>query len=87
MVKRYEAASARLAEINAARLERNAKRINITRFLKTLVKHGDDLVTKFDEELWYTTVDHITVHADGRLAVTFRDGFEVSIAAEIWKAA
>jgi len=87
LVKRYEAASARLAEIDAARLERNAKRTNITRFLKTLVRQGDELVNEFDEELWYITVDFITVHEDGRLAVTFRDDFEVSVAAEIWKAA
>ena len=51
------------------------------------MRQGDDLVTEFDEELWYITVDFITVHEDGRLAVTFRDGFEVSVAAEIWKAA
>ena len=87
LVKRYEAASARLAEIDAARLERSAKRTNITRFLKMLVRQGDDLVTEFDEELWYITVDFITVHGDGRLAVTFRDGSEVSIAAEIWNVA
>jgi len=76
LVKRYETAGARLAEIDDARQERNAKRVNITRFLKTLVKRGDDLVSEFDEELWYTTVDTVTVH-DGRLVVTFRDGSEV----------
>jgi len=85
--KRYAAANARLAEIDETRLERSAERTNITRFLKTLVRQGDDLVTEFDEELWYITVDIITVQADGRLVVTFRDGFEVSIAADIWKAA
>jgi hypothetical protein len=84
--QRYEAANARLGEIEAQRLERTAKRAEITRFLKTLVR-GGDLVTEFDEELWYITVDSITVHADGRLTVKFRDGSEVEIAAEIWRAA
>jgi DNA invertase Pin-like site-specific DNA recombinase len=87
LAKRYEATRARLAEIDAARLERGAKRTNITRFLKTLVKQGDDIVAEFDEELWYITVDFITVHADGRLTVTFRDGFAVEIEQEIWRAA
>jgi hypothetical protein len=81
------AATARLQEVEARRLERSAKRANITRFLKTLVKRGDDLVTEFDEELWYITVDTITAYADGRLAVKFRDGAEVIITAEVWKAA
>ena len=86
LVARYEAASVRLAAIGAARLERTAKRANITRFLQSLVRYGD-IVTEFDEELWYITADSITVYADGRLVVRFRDGSEVSIAAEIWKAA
>jgi hypothetical protein len=87
LVARYDAATARLQEVEARRLERGAKRTNITRFLKTLVKRGDDLVTEFDEELWYITVDTITAYADGRLIVRFRDGSEVAIAAEVWKAA
>lgn len=86
LVARYETASARLAEIETLRLERSAKRTNITRFLKALVKYGD-LVTEFDEELWYITVDFITVYEDGRLVVTFRDGSEVPLTADIWKAA
>ena len=87
LTKRYTAANARLGEIEAQRLERSAKRANIKRFLQTLVKQGDDLVTEFDEELWYITVDFITVYDDERLEVTFRDGFAVSIQAEIWRAA
>jgi len=50
------------------------------------VKYGD-MVTEFEEELWYITADSITVFEDGRLVVIFCDGSEVSIAAEIWKAA
>jgi len=85
--RRYEAATARLAEIEAQRTERAAKRAEITRFLKTLVHSGDDLLTEFDEELWYITADSITIQADGRLAVQFRDGAEVTIEAEVWRAA
>ena len=84
LTRRYEAANARLAELEGIRLERNAKRMNISRFLQTLVKCGDDLVTEFDEELWYITVDFVKVYGDGRLEVTFRDGGAVTIAQEIW---
>jgi len=86
LVARYEIARARLAEIETQRVERIAKRTNITRFLQSLVKYGD-MVTEFDEELWYITTDSIMVCGDGRLVVKFRDGSEVSIAADIWKAA
>jgi len=86
LVARYEAATARLTEIENLRLERSAKWTNISRFLQSLVKYGD-LVTEFDEELWYITTDSITVYGDGRLAVRFRDGSEVTIPTKIWGAA
>ena len=86
LIQRYETATTRLTEIDSERLERNAKRANITRFLKILMKQ-DELITEFDDELWYTTVDSITVFPDGKLKVTFRDGSDVEIAPEIWKAA
>ncbi|MCL2164894.1 MAG: hypothetical protein FWH55_11010, partial [Oscillospiraceae bacterium] len=75
---RYEAAEARLGEIEAARAERRAKRVNIDRFLEALKKQ-DDLVTEFDEELWYITVDRVNVHADERLSIVFRDYVAVEI--------
>lgn len=86
LTERYAAARARMAEIDGQRLERTAKRVNIMRFLKMLVKQGD-LVTEFDEELWYITVESVTVYADQRLLFTFRDGSEISIEPDIWKAA
>ena len=86
LLARYEAIRARLAAIGEARIERTAKRTNIARFLESLVKYGD-IVTEFDEELWYITADSITAYEDGRLVVKFRDGSEATIAAEIWKAA
>jgi len=76
LVARYEVAHTQLGEIEKTRNERRAKRANIRRFLQTL-EWQPDLVTDFDDELWYTTVDRILVHGDGRLAVLFRDGVEV----------
>ncbi len=84
---RYDKAVEKLVDVENRRLERSAKRTNITRFLKALIKRGDDLVKDFDEELWYITVDCITVDADGRLVVRFRDGFDVEVSANIWRKA
>lgn len=36
-------------------------------------------VTEFDEALWGTLVDFITVTADGEKIVTFRDGTEITV--------
>ena len=83
---RCEAANARLGEIEAARTERRAKRANINRFLKTLARQAD-IVTEFEEELWYITLDRIEAFHDGRLRVVFRDGGAVEIAREVLQAA
>lgn len=84
--ERYEAAGKRLEEIGELRLERNAKRTKIAMFLEKL-ENSSELVKEFDEELWYTTVDFVTVYEDMRMVFTFRDGQEIAIPAEIWKAA
>ena len=81
LAARYEAAHARLGEIEAARTERRAKRANISRFLKTLIQH-DACVTEFEEELWYLTADRVRAYEDGRLVVCFRDGCEVEVQAQ-----
>ena len=86
LAARYEAAHARLGEIEAARTERRAKRANINRFLQVL-KRQDALVTEFDEELWYILVDRVKAYEDGRLVVCFRDGGEVEVVREKLQAA
>lgn len=75
-----------MAEIEDIRQERNAKRTRIQLFMERL-KVQSDIVEQFDEELWYSTVDYMTVYEDGRLVFTFRDGRQVEITAELWRAA
>lgn len=86
LCERYQAVQARLAELDEQRLERTAKRVKIKMFLEQLEARGT-LVSEFDEELWYTTVDSVTVLHDKKMAFTFRDGRQVEISAEIWRAA
>lgn len=76
--ERYEAARARLAEIGELRLGRIAKKTKISLFMKELAGR-EGMVAEFDEELWYATVDHVTVHEDGGMVFTFRDGTTVDI--------
>ena len=84
--ERHEAARKRLAEIGELRLERNVKRTKISMFLEKLVGSAA-LVTEFDEELWYSTVDFVTVYEDMRMVFTFRDGNTVEIKKSEWRAA
>ena len=83
---RFEKARNRLAEIKDICLERNAKKVKIQMFMERMGQYAD-LVTVFDEKLWYSTVDMVTVFEDKRMAFTFRDGTQVTIKKEAWEAA
>ena len=84
LCERYESVQARLAELEAQRLERTAKRVKIKMFLEQL-EARDMLVQAWDEELWYTTVNSVTVLHDKKMVFTFLDGRQAKISAEIWK--
>lgn len=86
LCQRYGKAQARLGEVESQRLERTAKRVKIKLFMEQL-NARDMLVEVFDEELWYSTVDFVTVYADKRLVFTFRDGRQVEIPNTKWRAA
>ena len=36
-----------------------------------------DALTEFDEKLWLTVIDTVTVHADGRMTFRFQGGTEI----------
>ena len=78
LLARYAAATARQAEIDAERGQRRRKQANIAHFLQILKKQ-ENLVTEFEEELWYITVDKVMVHPDKRLSFVFRDGAAVEV--------
>lgn len=84
--ERFEAARKRLAEIEELRLARNAKRTKIVMFLKELAGRVE-LVTEYDEELWYATVDSVTVYEDMRMVFVFRDGSRTEVRKSEWRAA
>ena len=77
---RFETARNKLAELDAERLERIAKRTNITRFLETL-EQRDGHISEFDEELWYITVDNVKVYDGKRMIFTFKNGTTAEIPA------
>ena len=73
LVKRYEAEKAqhdRIAQQIAATAIRQQQ---MQQFCKTLTELTGE-ITEFDEMLWGSLVDYITVYEDGSRTVTFRDG-------------
>ncbi len=75
VLKRYEAAKERLAEINDKLAARRAKREHIESFIKTLRKQ-DALLTEFDESLFGISVDRIIVHSNSEVTIVWKDGTE-----------
>ena len=74
---RYEQAKSKYDELTAARDERIAKRNTIKRFLAELKKRNK-LLTEFDNCLWLTVIDRVTVQRDGSLIFRFYNGTEIS---------
>jgi site-specific DNA recombinase len=74
--ERYEAAKQKLSAVDGELQEREVKRENIYRFLRTL-KKNDTLLTEFDKELWHATVDRVIVTSEREITFRFKDGTEL----------
>ncbi|MCL2508311.1 MAG: DUF3788 domain-containing protein [Oscillospiraceae bacterium] len=77
-LERYEVIKARQAEVGAERQARIAKQENMRLFLET-VRQREGLLTGFDEALWRSTVEVVTVYAVDDIRVMFRDGRELRV--------
>ena len=75
---RYDEVRKRLEKLKNQRLERVAKKTNIRCFMEKLSRQTD-VITAFDEELWYTTVDVVKVYQDRKMEFIFRDGSTVEV--------
>ena len=75
---RFESAKDRLAEVDALITERTARRETSKMFFETL-RRQEGFLTAFDERLWYSLVDHVTVYAAEDVQFTFNDGTEIQV--------
>jgi hypothetical protein len=75
---RYELVKKRLDEITAEKQSCLARKAKILRFIDTL-RQRDALLAGFDENLWRSTVDSMTVHSLTDIRVKFRDGREIKV--------
>ena len=66
-----------LEEATPLKTQMTAKRSKIMTYLQTLRKA--DLISEFDETLWYGTVDRVWVSAKSSIRFVFKDGQVVEI--------
>lgn len=76
LIERYETAKSKFEAVNEQRQERTVKREKMSGFIQTL-KKSNTLLTEFDEELWYATVDRVIVQSEHEIAFQFKDGTEL----------
>ena len=74
-VKRYEKAKSRVEEVRGTKAAREAQAEAIGAFMFEVQEL--DALTEFDEKLWLTIIDTITIHADGRMTFKFQGGTEI----------
>lgn len=78
LVSRYDASKAKYDATEQGIKKRRAKAERLAAFAKAL-EGQDTVMTAFDEGLWGTLVDFMTVYSKDDIAVTFKDGTEIHI--------
>lgn len=83
--KRYDGLAGRLDNVqerfdavSQAILEKQVHREKIEMFLDELQKQ-EDLVTGFDEDLWYSLIEYVTVFSIEDVRFTFKDGTKIKV--------
>ena len=77
LVERYESAKKRYGEIVEQISDRTVRGEQVSIFLEKL--REQDLIDTFDDDLWLSMVDFITVHDKSKVTVTFKDGSEIKL--------
>jgi DNA invertase Pin-like site-specific DNA recombinase len=77
LVERFDKAKARYDKASRLIVEKQARRGEIEIFLAELEKL--DLMTAFDEDVWMSLVDFLTVQSKDELIFTFKDGTEIKL--------
>ena len=76
-VSKYEKEYAKAEELQMLLAERKKKADIISAFMFE-IHERDGFVEEFDDKLWLTTIDMVTVNHDGTLMLRFKNGMEVT---------
>ena len=78
LVRRYDTVKAKHDATAEAIQAKRVKADTLEAFARA-IRTKDTILTDFDEGLWGTLVDFMTVYGKGDIGVTFRDGTEIRI--------
>lgn len=73
LVSRFETIKHRFEDLNNQMVDIQARRDKLENYICCLRKQ-EGLISEFDEQLWYSLVDHITVYGKNDMKVAFKDG-------------
>ena len=76
LVERYDNAKARFDEISHKIADKNARKESVELFVKNLKKQTEP-ITEFDECLWLSMMEYVTVNSKDDIQVTFKNGIEI----------
>ena len=77
LVKRYEKAKAEFNKVTQTIADKEARKKLMEQFIQTIEKQ--EPITEFDERLWASLVDFVTVYSEKDIRVTFKDGTEIRV--------
>jgi chromosome condensin MukBEF ATPase and DNA-binding subunit MukB len=78
LVSRFNAAQAKIDELTAQISTTIAQGKSIAEFIAELKKQ-DDLITEFDDGLWYNLLSYVTVYNERDVRFVFKDGTEITL--------
>ena len=78
LVRRYDETKAKLDETADRIRAKEARSIRLSEFIRTL-REQETAIMEFDEKIWGSLVDFVTVRRGREMTVTFRDGTEITI--------
>jgi hypothetical protein len=76
LVARFDTAKARYDEVTELASDKKARGQLVEAFIAELASQ-DGLLTEFDERLWFSLVDFVTVYGAEDVRFTFKDGSEI----------
>ena len=77
LAKRFDRTKARLEDVEQAIAEKQAHREMVEQFLSELA--GQDAVTEYTDELWYSMIDFVTVYSKDDVRFTFKNGTAINM--------
>ena len=75
-VERYNKLKTKAETLKNQQVERQRQNMEMGAFMFEIME-SENVITEFDKKLWVTTIEHATIHNDGRITFRFKNGAEI----------